>query len=149
RRVVVIDRTNIRYLTADKFDVLFELAAIDVSFISLDKVLPAVYNLLKEKGEVVALIKPQFEAGREFIQKGGLVKKVEIHQMVIEKVGDKAQEMGFSIQGLTFSPLKKTSGNIEYLIYLVKNPGKDKMNNFPQIVEEVVKKAHQELSPKK
>jgi 23S rRNA (cytidine1920-2'-O)/16S rRNA (cytidine1409-2'-O)-methyltransferase len=148
-RVVVIDRTNIRYLTADKFDDLFELATIDVSFISLDKVLPVVYSLIKERGEVVALIKPQFEAGREFIQKGGLVKKAEVHQMVIEKVGEKAQEMGFSIHGLTFSPLKKVSGNIEYLIYLVKNTGKDKINNFPQIIEEVVKKAHQELSPKK
>lgn len=146
-RVVIIDRTNIRYLTADKFDSLFDLAAIDVSFISLDKVLPAVYNLLKEKGEVVALIKPQFEAGREFIQKGGLVKKAEVHQMVIEGVCEKAQKIGFSNQGLTFSPLKKTSGNIEYLIYLAKNSGKDKINNFSQIVEEVVKKAHQELSP--
>ena len=148
-RVVVIDRTNIRYLTSDKFDDLFELATIDVSFISLDKVLPAVYNLLKEKGEVITLIKPQFEAGREFIQKGGLVKKAEVHQMVIERVGDKAQKIGFSIQALTFSPLKKASGNIEYLIYLVKNSGKDKIDNFPQIVEEVVKQAHQELSPKK
>ena len=148
-RVVVIDRTNIRYLTADKFDDLFELATIDVSFISLDKVLPAVYNLIKEKGEVVALIKPQFEAGREFIQKGGLVKKAEVHQMVIERVGEKAQKIGFGIQDLTFSPLKKTSGNIEYLICLVKNSGKDKMNNFPQIIEEVVKEAHQKLSPKK
>ncbi len=148
-RVVVIDRTNIRYLAADKFDELFELAVIDVSFISLDKVLPAVYNLIKEKGEVVALIKPQFEAGREFIQKGGLVKKAEIHQMVIEKVRDKAQEIGFAIRGLTFSPLKKTPGNIEYLIYLVKDSGEDKISNFPQIVEEVVKQAHQKLSPEK
>lgn len=148
-RVVVIDRTNIRYLTADKFNDLFELATIDVSFISLDKVLPAVYNLLKEKGEVVALIKPQFEAGREFIQKGGLVKKAEVHQTVIERICEKAQKIGFSIQGLTFSPLKKTSGNIEYFICLIKNSGKDKANNFPQIVEEVVKQAHQELSPKK
>ncbi len=148
-RVVVIDRTNIRYLNADKFDDLFELATIDVSFISLDKVLPAVYNLIGERGEVVALIKPQFEAGREFIQKGGLVKKAEVHQVVIERVGEKAQKIGFGIQDLTFSPLKKASGNIEYLICLVKNSGKDKMNNFPQIVEEVVKKAHQELSPKK
>lgn len=147
-RVVVIDRTNIRYLTADKFDDLFDLATIDVSFISLDKVLPAVYNLIKEKGEVVALIKPQFEAGREFIQRGGVVKKKEVHQMVIEKVGEKAQKIGFGIQGITFSSLKKTSGNIEYLICLVKNSGKDKMNNLPQIIEEVVKKAHQELSPK-
>lgn len=148
-RVVVIDRTNIRYLTADKFNDLFELATIDVSFISLDKVLPAVYNLLKEKGEVVALIKPQFEAGREFIQKGGLVKKAEVHQTVIERICEKAQKIGFSIQGLTFSPLKKTSGNIEYFICLIKNSGKDKANNFPQIVEEVVKQAHQELSSKK
>ena len=148
-RVVVIDRTNIRYLTADKFDDLFESAVIDVSFISLDKVLPAVYNLIKEKGEVVALIKPQFEAGREFIQKGGLVKKAEVHHMVIEKVGYKAQEMGFGIRGLTFSPLKKTPGNIEYLIYLVKDFGEDKISNFPQIVEEVVKKAHRKLSPEK
>lgn len=148
-RIVVIDRTNIRYLTADKFDNLFELAVIDVSFISLDKVLPAVYNLIKEKGEVVALIKPQFEAGREFIQKGGLVKKTEVHQMVIEKVGSKAQEMGFSIRGLTFSPLKKTPGNIEYFIYLAKDSGKDKISNFPQIVEEVVKQAHRKLSPEK
>ena len=148
-RVAVIDRTNIRYLTADKFDDLFEIATIDVSFISLDKVLPAVYNLIKERGEVVALIKPQFEAGREFIQKGGLVKKAKVHQMIIERVGEKAQKIGFAIQGLTFSPLKKTSGNIEYFIYLVKNSRKNKMNNFPQIVEEVVKKAHQELSPKK
>jgi 23S rRNA (cytidine1920-2'-O)/16S rRNA (cytidine1409-2'-O)-methyltransferase len=148
-RVVVIDRTNIRYLTADKFDDLFELATIDVSFISLDKVLPVVYNLLKEKGEAVALVKPQFEAGREFIQKGGLVKKVEVHQSVIEKICEKAQNIGFSIQSLTFSPLKKTSGNIEYFIFLIKNSGKDKANNFPQIVKEVVKQAHQELSPKK
>jgi 23S rRNA (cytidine1920-2'-O)/16S rRNA (cytidine1409-2'-O)-methyltransferase len=148
-RVVIIDRTNIRYLTADKFDDLFELATIDVSFISLDKVLPAVYNLLKEKGEVVALIKPQFEAGREFVQRGGLVKKAEVHQMVIERVGEKAQKIGFSIQGLTFSPLKKTSRNIEYFVCLIKKSGKDKANNFPQIIEEVVKQAHRELSPKK
>jgi 23S rRNA (cytidine1920-2'-O)/16S rRNA (cytidine1409-2'-O)-methyltransferase len=148
-RVVVIDKTNIRYLTTDKFDDLFELATIDVSFISLDKVLPVVYNLLKEKGEVVALVKPQFEAGREFIQKGGLVKKAEVHQSVIEKICEKAQNIGFSIQSLTFSPLKKTPGNIEYFIFLIKNSGKDKANNFPQIVKEVVKQAHQELSPKK
>ena len=148
-RVVVIDRTNIRYLTVDKFDDLFELSVIDVSFISLDKVLPAVYNLLKENGEVVALIKPQFEAGREFVQRGGLVKKAEVHQLVIEKIGDEAQKIGFSIQGLTFSPLKKTSGNIEYFICLIKNTKENEVNNFPQIVEEVVKQAHLELSPKK
>ena len=151
QRVVVMDRTNVRYLTADKFDNLFELATVDVSFISLDKVLPAVYNLLIEKGEVVALIKPQFEAGREFVQKGGLVKKVEVHQMVIKKVVDIALKLSFNIQGLTFSPLKGASGNIEYLIYLIKNSEKekDRINDFPRIIEEVVRQAHQKLSLKK
>ncbi|MHC2994789.1 MAG: TlyA family RNA methyltransferase [Candidatus Atribacteria bacterium] len=148
QRVVVMDRTNIRYLTADKFDSLFELATIDVSFISLDKVLSAVYNLLKEKGEVVALIKPQFEAGREFVQKGGLVKKAEVHQMVIKRVGDIALKLGFNIQGLTFSPVKGASGNIEYFIYLTKNFRKERINDFPRIIEEVVEQAHQELSLK-
>jgi 23S rRNA (cytidine1920-2'-O)/16S rRNA (cytidine1409-2'-O)-methyltransferase len=149
QRVVIMDRTNIRYLTADKFDSLFKLATIDVSFISLDKVLPAVYNLLKEKGEVVALIKPQFEAGRKFVQKGGLVKKVEVHHMVIKKVVEVSLSLGFSIQGLTFSPLKGVSGNIEYLIYLTKNSEKEKISYFPHLIEEVVDQAHQELSLKK
>jgi 23S rRNA (cytidine1920-2'-O)/16S rRNA (cytidine1409-2'-O)-methyltransferase len=149
QRVVIMDRTNIRYLTADKFDSLFKLATIDVSFISLDKVLPVVYNLLKEKGEVVALIKPQFEAGRKFVQKGGLVKKVEVHQMVIKKVVEVSLRLGFSIQGLTFSPLKGASGNIEYLIYLTKNSEKEKISYFPHLIEEVVDQAHQELSLKK
>jgi len=149
QRVVIMDRTNIRYLTADKFDSLFKLATIDVSFISLDKVLPAVYNLLEEKGEVVALIKPQFEAGREFVQRGGLVKKVEVHQMVIKKVVEVSLRLDFSLQGLTFSPLKGASGNIEYLIYLTKNFEKEKISYFPHLIEEVVDQAHQELSLKK
>ena len=149
QRVVIMDRTNIRYLTADKFDSLFKLATIDVSFISLDKVLPAVYNLLEEKGEVVALIKPQFEAGREFVQRGGLVKKVEVHQMVIKKVVEVSLRLDFSIQGLTFSPLKGASGNIEYLIYLTKNFEEEKISYFPHLIEEVVDQAHQELSLKK
>jgi len=147
-RVIVVDRTNIRYLTADKFDSLFDFATIDVSFISLDKILPVVYNLIKEKGKVVALIKPQFEAGRELIQKGGLVKKAEVHQMVIERISNNARKIGFNIQDLNFSPLKKTPGNIEYLIYLVKNSKEDKMTDFPQIIEEVVRQAHLEFSPK-
>jgi 23S rRNA (cytidine1920-2'-O)/16S rRNA (cytidine1409-2'-O)-methyltransferase len=149
QRVVIMDRTNIRYLTADKFDSLFKLATIDVSFISLDKVLPAVYNLLEKKGEVVALIKPQFEAGRKLVQKGGLVKKVEVHQMVIKKVVEVSLRLGFGIKGLTFSPLKGASGNIEYLIYLTKNYEKEKISYSPQLIEEVVDQAHQELSLKK
>ena len=149
-RVVIMDRTNIRHLTPEKFENLFELATIDVSFISLEKVLPAVYHLLTASGEVIALIKPQFEAGREYIQRGGIVKKSEIHQMVIEKVGSIALGLNFSICGVTFSPIKGgVSGNIEYLIYLVKNSAKDKIQDFYRKTEEVVKKAHYELSLKK
>lgn len=149
-RVVIMDRTNIRHLTPEKFEQLFELATIDVSFISLEKMLPAVYRLLIAKGEVIALIKPQFEAGREYIQRGGIVKKSEIHQMVIEKVGNAALGLNFSIRGVTFSPIKGgASGNIEYLIYLVKNSTEDKIQDFYRKTEEIVKKAHRELSLKK
>ena len=148
-RVVLMDRTNVRYLTPDKFASLFELATIDVSFISLDKVLPAVYNLLKDQGEVIALIKPQFEAGRELVQKGGLVKKAEVHQLVIQKVADKARQLGFEVKGLTFSPLKGATGNIEYLIYLTKNIPEGKVNALSSLISEIVEEAHQELSPKK
>jgi len=147
-RVVIMDRTNIRYLEPDKFEQLFELATIDVSFISLEKVLPAVYHLLTEKGEVIALIKPQFEAGKEYIQKGGIIKKPEVHQMVIEKVGNVALEIDFSIRGVTFSPLKGAGGNIEYLIYLAKNSLEEKIKDFNKKIREVVEKAHYELSLK-
>jgi len=149
RRVVVMDRTNIRDLTAEKFNQLFELATIDVSFISLDKVFPIVYTLIEAKGAVIALIKPQFEAGREFVQKGGLIKKAEVHQMVIRKVCSVASELGFNIQGLTFSPLKGASGNIEYLIYLTKKSEKEQVKDFSLVVKQVVEQAHKELSLKK
>lgn len=149
KRVVIMDRTNIRYLTADKFDRLFELAVIDVSFISLDKVLPAAYNLIMENGELIALIKPQFEAGRDFIQKGGLIRKAEVHQMVIKKVGAIVFKLGFNILGLTFSPLKGASGNIEYLIYLTKDRQKERIKNFSLVIKKVVEQAHHELSRKK
>jgi len=145
QRVVVMDRTNIRYITADKFNSLFDLATIDVSFISLDKVLPVVYNILKKEGETIALIKPQFEAGRELIQKGGLVQKPEIHQMVISKVIDTSERLGFEVRGITFSPLKGASGNIEYLIYLIKNLKDDYSINFLYLINETVERAHREL----
>jgi 23S rRNA (cytidine1920-2'-O)/16S rRNA (cytidine1409-2'-O)-methyltransferase len=83
------------------------------------------------------------------VQRGGLVKKVEVHQMVIKKVVEVSLRLDFSIQGLTFSPLKGTSGNIEYLIYLTKNYEKEKISYSPQLIEEVVDQAHQELSLKK
>jgi len=148
-RVVIMDRTNVRHLTPENFEQLFDLATIDVSFISLEKVLPTVYNLLTTNGEVIALIKPQFEAGKENIQKGGVVRKSEIHQMVIEKVVNVALEIGFEIHGVTFSPLRRTNGNIEYLIYLVKNPTEDRVKDFHKEIEGVIEKAHHAFFPEK
>ena len=120
-RVVNMERTNIRNVTRENFYYgLPDFVSIDVAFISLEKVLPVVYDLL-ETGEVVALIKPQFEAGREHVGKKGVVRDKKIHAAVIEKVLNFATELGFEIRGLSFSPVKGPEGNIEYLTYLTKN----------------------------
>jgi 23S rRNA (cytidine1920-2'-O)/16S rRNA (cytidine1409-2'-O)-methyltransferase len=128
-RVVPIERTNIRYLTPEEFQRripnsefrIANLASIDVSFISLSKVLPAVYNLLGEKGEVIALIKPQFEARREQVGKGGIVKDKKVHKEVIEKVKAEAEAIGFKAKGVIQSPITGADGNVEFFIYLVKS----------------------------
>lgn len=148
-RVIIMDRTNIRYLSPDKFSNLFDLATIDVSFISLDKVLPPVYHLLKEKGEVIALVKPQFEAGPELVQKGGLVKKPETHQLVLRKVIDMARALGFKVGGLTFSPLQGTAGNIEFFIYLLKDNFPERETDYSSEIEKVVELAYQTFSKNK
>lgn len=120
-RVVNLERTNIRNVTrADIPDVL-DFVSIDVAFISLDKVLPIVFDLLGDFGEVAALIKPQFEAGRENVGKKGVVKDGKIHAAVIERVLQFAAGLGFRICGLDFSPIKGPEGNIEYLAHLSKN----------------------------
>ncbi|MDE7313160.1 MAG: TlyA family RNA methyltransferase [Eubacterium sp.] len=119
-RVVCMEKTNIRYVTpADLADVL-DFASVDVSFISLTKVLGAAKELLKENGEMVCLIKPQFEAGRDKVGKKGVVRDPNVHLEVIEKVSAFAQELGFRIVHLEFSPIKGPEGNIEYLIHLQK-----------------------------
>jgi len=122
-RVTVVERTNIRYLTPDKIYAEkppAELAVIDVSFISLSKVLPAVYNLLKDQGQVLALIKPQFEARREQVGRGGVVREESVHAEVIEKVKKSAQALGFTVAGLTPSPITGADGNVEFFIHLKK-----------------------------
>jgi len=120
-RVKVIERTNIRYLTPEIIKAKIpNFATIDVSFISLSKVLPAVYNLLADKAEVVALIKPQFEARREQVGKGGIVKDEKVHKEVIEKVKRAVEEIGFKVQGVIPSPIAGADGNVEFLIYLLK-----------------------------
>ncbi len=122
-RVKVVERTNVRYLTLKDLGLStsdLELATIDVSFISLSKVLPAVYNLLAEKADVIALIKPQFEARRDDVGKGGIVREEEVRQGVIEKVRKSAEEIGFEVKGLTRSPIEGADGNVEYFIWLGK-----------------------------
>lgn len=119
-RVVSMERTNARYLTPDDVGELLDFASIDVSFISLDKILPAVKELLKENGEIVALIKPQFEAGKDKVGKKGVVRDPAVHEQVIFNVLDKAKQIGLFPSKLTFSPVKGPEGNIEYLLLLGK-----------------------------
>ena len=117
-RVVNMERTNIRHVTPDMLAEPLDFASIDVAFISLTLVLGPVKELLKPDGEIVALIKPQFEAGREYVGKKGVVREPKIHRMVIEKVVSFSRELGFIPAGLTFSPVKGPEGNIEYLLWL-------------------------------
>lgn len=120
-RVVTMEKTNIRYLTPDQIDDKIDFASIDVSFISLTKVLLSVRELLDVKGEVVSLIKPQFEAAREKVGKKGVVKDLKVHIEVIQMVSTYANSIGFDTIDLDYSPIKGPEGNIEYLLYLRKN----------------------------
>lgn len=119
-RVVNLERTNIRYVTDEQVTDKIDFASVDVSFISLELVLPVAYNLLSDDGETVCLIKPQFEAGRENVGKKGVVRDINVHKNVINKIYLFAKQLGFAVCGLDFSPIKGPEGNIEYLIYLKK-----------------------------
>lgn len=117
-RVVSMEKTNIRYVTREDVREEIDFSSIDVAFISLTKVLTPVKELLAEKGRVVCLIKPQFEAGREKVGKKGVVRDKKVHQDVIRMVIEHAHALGFTILGVTYSPIKGPEGNIEYLLYL-------------------------------
>ena len=119
-RVVVMERTNIRYVTPEQLGQPLDLSVIDVSFISLKIVLPVVKELLKPAGQVVCLIKPQFEAGKEKVGKKGVVRDPAVHKEVLDNFVALARELGFTILGLTFSPVKGPEGNIEFLAHLTK-----------------------------
>lgn len=140
-RVINLERTNIRNVAKENIPDALNFASIDVSFISLEKVLPVVKNLLAADGEVVALIKPQFEAGKENVGKKGVVREKKIHTQVIEKIIAFAQEIYFKVCGLDFSPIKGPEGNIEFLIYLSKMEKVGKIESVAEIVEA----AHKEL----
>ena len=120
-RVVCMEKTNIRYVTPEQIEEPAAFVSIDVSFISLTKVLPPVRELMTEDGEIVCLIKPQFEAGRDKVGKKGVVREAATHLEVVERVIGMAIENGFSVLGLEFSPVKGPEGNIEYLLYVEKS----------------------------
>ena len=140
-RVVVMEKTNIRYVKPEDIGESIDFASIDVSFISLSKVLPAAYNLLGECGEIVALIKPQFEAGREKVGKKGVVREKSTHIEVIQNCFAYAKDNGFFVRELEFSPVKGPEGNIEYLYHLVKSGDVDSDID----IEAVVNTAHEKL----
>ncbi len=142
-RVVVMERTNIRYVTRENLDDDIDFASIDVSFISLKLVLPVAYELLKKDGEIVCLIKPQFEAGRGNVGKKGVVRDIAVHRSVVQNICEFASEHGFSALGLDFSPVKGPEGNIEYLLYLKKSDDIAKLST--EAIEQVVQKSHSEL----
>lgn len=119
-RVVNMERTNIRYITDEQIPELLDIAVMDLSFISIKLVLPAVCALLKDGAELVCLIKPQFEAGREEVGKKGVVRDEKVHLSVIENILNFVPEIGMTVMGLDFSPIKGPEGNIEYLCYLKK-----------------------------
>ncbi|OON95439.1 MAG: rRNA methyltransferase [Epulopiscium sp. Nele67-Bin005] len=143
-QVICLEKTNMRYVTNEQVPDIIEFSSIDVSFISLTKILPVVSNLLGEGAEVVALIKPQFEAGREQVEKNGVVRNPKVHKQVIEQIWDFVDTVGFEVKGLDFSPIKGPEGNREYLIYLCKSINKNTtLDKFE--IETVVNKSHELL----
>ncbi len=142
-RVINMERTNIRHVTDEQVNEPLDFASIDVAFISLGLVLPVVHTLLKDGGEVVALIKPQFEAGKEKVGKKGVVRDPQVHEEVVCKVCAKAEEIGFGVLGLEFSPVKGPEGNIEYLVYLKK--GEQSVIDADSAAKKIVAISHETL----
>ena len=135
-RVVVMERTNIRYVTPEDLGEALDLSVVDVSFISLKIVLPAIQKLLKPTGQVLCLIKPQFEAGKELVGKKGVVRDPAVHEQVVQNFVDLAAELGFTLRNLTFSPVKGPEGNIEFLGHLAMQPGGAVSPDVPVLVAE-------------
>ncbi len=145
-RVVCMESTNVRYVTLENLGERIDFSSIDVSFISLTKVLLPIFNFLKEEADVIALIKPQFEAGREKVGKKGVVREKSTHIEVMELVINYAKEIGFQICNLDFSPIKGPEGNIEYLMHLHK--GEAKVTDMTVDYKEIVENAFQSLNTK-
>ena len=140
-RVVNMERTNIRYLDFDLIEEEIDFVATDVAFISIKHVLPVAFKLLKNNGQMVALIKPQFEAGKEDVGKKGVVRDPAVHKRVIEDLTTFAFETGFAVEKLDFSPIKGPEGNIEFLM-LIKKTSENFNDIDMSIIEDVVSKSH-------
>lgn len=147
-RVISMENTNFRYVTPDMIPEKIDFASVDVSFISLTKILPAAVPLLTDTASMVCLIKPQFEAGREKVGKKGVVKDPKVHEEVIELVMNFAAELSFHFNAITFSPVKGPEGNIEYLLYMTKSSeslSDEEREGWLSKIPAVVKEAHGEL----
>ncbi len=140
-RVTVMERTNIRYVKPEDIGQPLDLSVIDVSFISLKLVLPAIRQLLKPTGQVLCLIKPQFEAGKELVGKKGVVRDPAVHRLVLETAVETFHQLGFCILGLTFSPVKGPEGNIEFLGHLTLEPRPEQVPDIAALVAQ----AHETL----
>lgn len=145
-RVVNLERTNARYLTREQIPEEIDFFSVDVSFISLKIILPAVRPLLRDGGRAVCLIKPQFEAGREKVGKKGVVRDKSVHEEVVQMICDFLLENGYSVLGLTFSPVKGPEGNIEYLVYIEKSD--ETVNTADVTPHMVVEASHEKLDVK-
>lgn len=141
-RVINMEKQNIRTVTASQIGELCHFISIDVAFISLDKVLPVASQLLLDTGSLVALIKPQFEAGREQVGKGGIVKSKDVHEKVLERILQVATDCGLYPHGLTYSPIKGMEGNIEFLGYFKKVPS-DLFHADKKYIQSLVTEAHE------
>lgn len=146
QRVVCMEKTNFRYMVPGDIPDRPDFASVDVSFISLTKILPSARALLTDDGEMVCLIKPQFEAGRDKVGKKGVVRDPKIHEEVIGEIVRFAAENGFDVLNLDFSPIKGPEGNIEYLMHIRKGPGAEAVKT---LIPLTVNKAHEELSNEK
>ena len=145
-RVVCMEKTNIRYVKPEDIADRLDFASVDVSFISLAKVLGPARELLNDNGEMVCLIKPQFEAGREKVGKKGVVRDKAVHEEVVQMICDFAVENGYSVLGLTFSPVKGPEGNIEYLVFLQKSDAP--VSTAESTPHEIVEASHAALDKK-
>lgn len=145
-RVVCMERTNIRAVTPESLGELADFATMDVSFISITKVLPVAKQLLKEDGRLVCLIKPQFEAGKDKVGKKGVVRDKNVHKEVIENILNFCiTQMEFEVLGLTYSPIKGPEGNIEYLTYLSKKATNAEKLDIDNLIVSIVEKANGSL----